>query len=112
MLPELLIAFAIFALAILGMAIGVIVSRKRLKGTCGGLANLRDEEGNSLCEACTNPSPDCRGENAKTAGEPEETVSGATRKGATGGSPAIGATGGLPASAAEQHATTGGSAAR
>lgn len=57
-----IIAAIIFALVMTGMAIGVIISNRRLKGSCGGLANLKDEQGNSICEACTNPSPECRGE--------------------------------------------------
>ena len=57
-----LLAFAVFALAVTGLAVGVIVRRKSLQGSCGGLANLRDERGNTMCEACTNPSPTCAGE--------------------------------------------------
>jgi hypothetical protein len=62
MWTEFLIAFIVFALAVAGMAIGVIVARKRLKGSCGGLANLRDEHGRPMCEACSHPSPDCTGD--------------------------------------------------
>ncbi len=54
-------AAVLIALAISGMAIGVLVSNRRLKGTCGGLGAMRDEHGNTLCDACTNPSPDCTG---------------------------------------------------
>ena len=57
-----LIATGVFALAIAGMAIGVILSNRRLRGSCGGLANMRDSQGNTICEGCTNPSPDCQGE--------------------------------------------------
>jgi hypothetical protein len=58
-----LIATAVaFALAIAAMAIGVMLSGKRLRGSCGGLANLRDAQGRPMCEACSNPSPECRGE--------------------------------------------------
>jgi hypothetical protein len=54
-------AFGVFAVAMLAMAVGVIVSGKRIQGSCGGLANMRDADGNSICEACTNPSPECSG---------------------------------------------------
>jgi hypothetical protein len=56
------LAAGVFGLAFAGMAIGVIVSNRRLRGSCGGLANMRDSQGNTLCEGCTNPSPDCQGE--------------------------------------------------
>ena len=59
------IAVAVFAVAIAGMAIGAILSNRRLRGSCGGLANLRDSQGKTLCEACTDPSPDCQGEPLK-----------------------------------------------
>ena len=57
-----LITIGVFTVAIAGMAIGVILSNRRLKGSCGGLANMRDSQGNTLCEGCANPSPDCLGE--------------------------------------------------
>ena len=56
------IAVAVFAVVIAGMAIGVILSNRRLRGSCGGLVNLRDSRGKTLCEACTDPSPECQGE--------------------------------------------------
>ena len=59
---EIIIALAVFLLAVAGMAIGVILSNRRLKGSCGGLANLRDSTGKTLCDACTNPSPECAGD--------------------------------------------------
>lgn len=58
-----IVALTLFAIALVGMAVGVIFSNRCLKGTCGGLANMKDEQGHSVCEACTNPSPECRGEN-------------------------------------------------
>ena len=66
-MAEILLAMAVFVLAVAGMSIGVIMRNKSIKGSCGGLANLRDEQGRSMCEACTNPSPDCTGENAEPA---------------------------------------------
>jgi len=57
-----LLAGAIFAVVMAGMAIGVILSNRRIKGSCGGLANLKDSQGNTICDGCTSPSPECAGE--------------------------------------------------
>ena len=54
-----LITLGVFAVALCGMAIGVMVSGRRIKGSCGGLSSFKDRDGNSVCEACSNPSPDC-----------------------------------------------------
>ncbi len=61
-MTELLAALIVFVIAIVGMAIGVIVSNRRLKGSCGGLANLRDEHGEITCAICGDPSESCKGE--------------------------------------------------
>ncbi|MAT16909.1 MAG: hypothetical protein CMJ46_16740 [Planctomyces sp.] len=55
------ITLAIFLTAVISMSVGVLISNRTIKGSCGGLANLKDREGNSICEACTKPSPECRG---------------------------------------------------
>ncbi|MGY8769938.1 MAG: hypothetical protein ACKVH8_16090 [Pirellulales bacterium] len=65
MINVVLIAVGVFAIAMVGMAIGVVVSNRRLKGSCGGLNQFKDSQGNSICDACTNPSPECRGEKAE-----------------------------------------------
>ena len=57
-----LISAAFFALAILGMAVGVILSNRRLRGSCGGLAGREDSEGRTACDLCTMPSKECTGE--------------------------------------------------
>ena len=57
-----LIALGVFGVALAGMAIGVILSNRKIKGSCGGLAGFKDDKGNSICDACTNPAPECRGE--------------------------------------------------
>ena len=59
MLSTLIIAFVVFALAALMMAVGVIVSGKRIQGSCGGLASMRDENGESVCTACSRRSDAC-----------------------------------------------------
>ena len=46
------IVAAVFGLVIAGMAIGVILSNRRIKGSCGGLATMRDGNGESPCMAC------------------------------------------------------------
>ena len=47
-----LISFAVFALVIGGMAIGVIAGRQPIKGSCGGLNG-------GGCELCSGPG-ECR----------------------------------------------------
>ncbi len=59
MLQIVLITIGVFAIALVGMAIGVIVSNRQIKGSCGGLNNFRDSAGNPICDACSDPSPTC-----------------------------------------------------
>lgn len=61
-----LITVIAFGIALSGMAVGVILSNRRIKGSCGGLAGFKDASGKSICEACSDPSPDCTGEPAET----------------------------------------------
>ena len=56
-----LLAAAVIAISLIGMAAGVILSNRRLRGSCGGLAGLRDPQGRTLCDGCTDPSPECVG---------------------------------------------------
>ena len=62
-----LIAAAVFAVAIALMAVGVIFSNRRIRGSCGGMANVRDEHGRVMCDACSTPSEDCAGPESKDA---------------------------------------------
>lgn len=50
---------AIFGIAVTGMAVGVIFSNRRLRGTCGGLNNMPGVEG-SPCDLCQTPADQCR----------------------------------------------------
>lgn len=61
MWQTLLLAVLIFVVAMLAMAVGVIFSNRRIRGSCGGLANMRDAQGRTICDACTDPAPDCAG---------------------------------------------------
>lgn len=54
-----LLAGVVFIVAMLAMAVGVIFSNRRIRGSCGGLANMRDAQGRTMCDACTDPAPDC-----------------------------------------------------
>lgn len=50
----------VFGLAIVGMAVGVIISNKQLKGSCGGLSAMAGKsEDASPCSLCTKPVSDC-----------------------------------------------------
>ncbi|MDT8428180.1 MAG: (Na+)-NQR maturation NqrM [Pseudomonadales bacterium] len=45
----LLISFLIIAVVVAGMAIGVVMGRQPIKGSCGGMNNV---DGGSTCELC------------------------------------------------------------
>lgn len=59
MLIVLLITIGVFAIVLTGMAVGVILSNREIKGSCGGLNKFKDSVGNPICDACSNPSPTC-----------------------------------------------------
>jgi hypothetical protein len=61
MLQIFLIVLVVFLVVMLIMAVGVILSNKQIKGSCGGLNNFKDSSGNSICEACTSPKEGCSG---------------------------------------------------
>ena len=56
MIETVAIAFVVFLLAVVGMAIGTIVTGRRLKGSCGGLGRI---DGAGHCNVCGR---DMRGE--------------------------------------------------
>ena len=54
-----LAALVAFGLVMTGMAIGVIVSDRRIAGSCGGLANMQDDFGEPMCECGAKPGESC-----------------------------------------------------
>lgn len=52
---EFIISFVVFLLAILLMAVGVLFSRKRIKGSCGGLASIGIEKSCDCEDSCKAP---------------------------------------------------------
>lgn len=49
MIQTVVIAFVVFLLVVVGMAVGVIVSNRRIAGSCGGLGAI---EGLDSCGVC------------------------------------------------------------
>jgi thiamine biosynthesis lipoprotein len=78
--PVFLAAAMIFGLVILAMAVGAIFNNKPVKGSCGGLANVTNEDGESSCGICSKPVTDCdewqakNGESAKAAAAASESA--------------------------------------
>ena len=60
-------ALAIFLLAMLGMALGVLFGKRCIRGSCGGLAGMRDPSGRAMCDHC--PSREADSEASSTEGE-------------------------------------------
>lgn len=54
------ITFVVFLIITIAMSVGVIFSGKKISGSCGGIANQTDGEGNVSCGLCSNPSDACK----------------------------------------------------
>lgn len=54
------VTFGALVLVIAGMAVGVMLGRKPISGSCGGLNSQTDANGNSSCSLCSQPSDACR----------------------------------------------------
>jgi hypothetical protein len=48
----------IFGLAMLGLSLGVILSGRCIRGSCGGVGHLRDSSGKQMCDHCPNRDPE------------------------------------------------------
>lgn len=49
-----------FGLVISLMAVGVMLGRREIKGSCGGLGSSASASGGSSCSMCSNPDAACR----------------------------------------------------
>ena len=49
-METLIAAFVAFGLVMAAMAVGVIFSNRQIQGSCGGLNNMSDAFGQSMCE--------------------------------------------------------------
>ncbi len=58
--PIVLVCLGIFGLSVVGLAIGALFGRRPISGSCGGLANKRDADGNVSCGLCSNPDNACK----------------------------------------------------
>ena len=57
--PVFLASVCMFAFVILAMAVGAIFNNKPVKGSCGGLANVTNDDGETSCGICSKPVTDC-----------------------------------------------------
>ena len=62
--------FVVFAVVMIGMAVGVIFSNRQIKGSCGGLNTMRDDLGRPMCECGLSPG-ECTGDEATPVRERE-----------------------------------------
>ena len=58
-LPVFIGAAVIFGLVIISMSVGAIFAKKPITGSCGGLANQTNEDGETTCGICSKPTTDC-----------------------------------------------------
>lgn len=56
------ITLAAFLLVIAGMAVGVMMGRREISGSCGGLGNMNSAETGEApsCSLCSNPAAACQ----------------------------------------------------
>ncbi|WP_111495833.1 (Na+)-NQR maturation NqrM [Marinobacter bohaiensis] len=66
-----LLVLAIFAILLAGMSIGVIMGRKPISGTCGGLGAMGID---GACEICGGDRNKCEEENDRTAAASGQTL--------------------------------------
>lgn len=69
-----------FLLVVIFMAVGVMMGRREISGSCGGLGQQSDQDGQVSCSLCSNPDAACRelGKRAENKNTHEKTASEAT----------------------------------
>ena len=60
LIPAFGVTLGFFLLVIVAMAVGVLMGRRQISGSCGGLANQKDSEGETACSLCSNPAAACK----------------------------------------------------
>lgn len=55
-------AGVLFCVAVGGMGIGVLISNRQIRGSCGGLSSIPGNDGVSNCELCSIPRDQCANE--------------------------------------------------
>jgi len=58
-LPLAAVVLVFLGVVIAIMAVGVMFGRKSIGGSCGGLANMKNEDGSTSCSLCSQPSDAC-----------------------------------------------------
>ena len=64
-----LAVFSLMALALVGMSAGLILRGKQLKGSCGGLSAMTNDDGNTVCNICGQDVAELGGSCGETPGE-------------------------------------------
>lgn len=66
-----LLALAVIAVLLLGMSVGVIMGRKPISGSCGGMSALGMD---TACDVCGGDQERCDKENARAEGTDNESL--------------------------------------
>jgi hypothetical protein len=53
------LALMIFGTAVVGMSLGVMFCGRSIRGSCGGLSNIRSPHGKMACDACPSGGQGC-----------------------------------------------------
>ena len=61
-----------FLVAVVGMGIGILVSNRQFRGSCGGLGSFGDSDDGSKCQSCSIPRENCGNEELRQRMRAEE----------------------------------------